>query len=94
LPYWFPFKNNLVFETEISVPPGEMISTLPDKLMIRQGGYSFIASYSFNAGKILYKNEIIVDETELKPEDFPQWNKDIQHLTDFYNEQIVLTKTK
>jgi hypothetical protein len=94
LPYWFPFKNHLVFETEISVPPGNTVSTLPQNLMIRRSDYSFNGSYSFNAGKIIYKNEIILGQTELEPGDFSQWNKDIQRLNDFYNEQIVLTKTK
>ena len=26
LPYWFDFKNNMVFETEIQIPPGKTIS--------------------------------------------------------------------
>jgi hypothetical protein len=92
LPYWFSFKNNLVFETEIAIPAGKSVSTLPEKLSIKQPGYSFSASYNNIAGKVLYKNEIILNNSELKPENFSQWNKDIEQLTNFYNQQIVLTQ--
>ena len=92
LPYWFNFKNNLVFETEIQIPAGKTVSTLPEKLFIKQPGYSFNASYNNVGGKVLYKNEIILNQSELKPENFSQWNKDIEQLTNFYNQQIVLTQ--
>lgn len=91
-PYWFQFKNNLVFETEISLPAGKTASTLPEKLTISQPGYSFIASYNTVPGKIIYKNEIILKQVALQPENFLQWNKDIEQLTNFYNQQIVITQ--
>lgn len=93
LPYWFPFKNNLVFETEIKIPGGSTAHILPEKLSIKQHGYSFTASYKLNAGKLVYKNEIILNEAALKPEHFSQWNKDVEQLIHFYNQQIVLTQT-
>ena len=92
LPYWFQFKNNVVFETEIQLPAGKTITTLPEKLSIKQPGYSFNASYNNVAGKLLYKNEIILNHAEIKPENFSQWNKDIEQLTNFYNQQLVLTQ--
>ena len=92
LPYWFNFKNNLVFETEIQIPAGKTITTLPEKLLIKQPGYSFTASYNTIAGKVLYKNEIILNQAEIKTENFSQWNKDIEQLTSFYNQQIVFTQ--
>jgi transglutaminase-like putative cysteine protease len=92
LPYWFHFKNDLVFETEILLPEGKVISTLPEKLSIKQPGYTFSASYKNENNKVIYKNEIILNNTELKPENFFQWNKDIDQLTNFYNQQIVLTQ--
>lgn len=91
LPYWFDFKNNLVFETEIQLPADKAVNTLPASLDIKQPGYKFTASYSSMPGKILYKNEIVLNHTELKPENFSQWNRDIQQLSNFYDQQIVLT---
>jgi hypothetical protein len=90
LPFWFSFKNNLVFETEIILPPDKAVSALPEKLLISRPGYSFEASYSNGGGKIIYKNEIIISRAEIKPEEFIQWNKDIEKLSDFYNQQLVL----
>jgi uncharacterized protein YegL len=94
LPYWFHFKNNLVFETEINLPMGKTVTTLPEKLSIKRPGYSFIASYNSSGEKILYKNEIIINQTEIKPQDFVQWNKDIEQLNHFYNQQLVITQKK
>lgn len=92
LPYWFHFKNDLVFETEILLPEGKVVTTLPEKLSIKQAGYTFNASYKNENNKMIYKNEIILNDTELQPENFSQWNKDIDQLTNFYNQQIVLTQ--
>ena len=92
LPYWLPFKNDLISETEIQVPEGMTVSTIPEKINIKQPGYSFNASYSNAAGKIIYKNELILSESEINPPGFTQWNKDIEQLTGFYNQQLVFTK--
>jgi len=93
LPYWFDFKNNMVFETEIQIPPGETVGSLPQKLLVKQPGYSFNASYNNANGKLIYKNEIILNKAEIEPANFSQWNKDIKQLSDFYNQQIVITKS-
>ena len=88
--YRFPFKNDLLFETEILLPAGKVVNSLPEKLAIQQPGYSFLASYSQQGNKIIYKNEIILKQTEISPSGFSQWNKDIEQLNNFYNQQIVL----
>jgi len=94
LPYWFDFKNNLVFETEIQLPNDKTLTNLPEKLQIKQPGYSFSASYSNPPGKVVYRNEIILNHTEIMPENFLQWNKDIQQLKNFYDQQLVLIQKK
>lgn len=91
LPFWFQFKNNLVFETEIKIPEGKAITTLPEPLSVNQPGYSFNASYQNVNGKVIYKNEITMANAELQPEAFPQWNEDIKKLSNFYNQQIEFT---
>ena len=94
LPYWFNFKNDMVFETEIQIPPGKTVTTLPEKLSVKEPGYSFNASYNSSGGKVIYKNEIILNQAEIKPQNFPQWNTDIKQLSNFYNEQVVFTQNK
>jgi len=92
LPYWLPFKNDLISETEIQIPEGMVVNTIPEKLAIKQPAYSFNASYINVAGKIIYRSELILNQPEINPEGFLQWNKDIESLTGFYNQQIVFTK--
>jgi len=91
-PYWFDFKNHLIFETEIELGNGKVATTIPEKLQIKQPGYNFTASYSVVPGKIIYKSEIIINDTELPVEKFGQWNRDIEALVNFYNQQLVLTQ--
>jgi len=94
LPYWFSFKNHLVFETELLLPEGKKPIDLPVALAVNRPGYSFSGSYAVNGSKLNYRCEIILHQSEIKPVQFPQWNRDIEQLKNFYNQQIVLTKTK
>lgn len=94
LPYWFDFKNHLVFETDLSIPSGRQASTLPAPLKIERPGYKFTGSYTLNGSELNYRCEIAFEKTELNPDQFSQWNKDIEQLKEFYNQQIVLTTRK
>ncbi len=91
LPLWFQYKNHLIFETEIKIPEGKTVPTLPGSLSVDEPGYSFKASYRNDDGQIIYKNEITINKAELQPESFSQWNDDIKKLSNFYNEQIEFT---
>lgn len=94
LPYWFFFKNHLVFETELLLPEGKKPGDLPAAVTVNRAGYSFSGSYAVKGTKLNYRCEIILHQSEIRPEQFSQWNKDIEQLKNFYNQQIVLTKTK
>ncbi len=94
LPYWFDFKNHVVFETELALPQGKKPGELPAPLTINRPEYSFTGSYIVNGSTLKYRCEIILKNSEIKPEHFTQWNTDIDQLEEFYNQQIVLKKTK
>ena len=94
LPYWFYFKDHLVFETELLLPDGKKPGELPPVLAVNRPGYSFSGSYALSGSKLNYRCEIILQQPEIKTEQFTQWNKDIDQLKNFYNQQIVLTKAK
>ncbi len=91
LSFWFQFKNHLIFETELNIPEGKAVTTLPESLSVDQPAYSFKASYQKENGRVIYKNEITVAKAELQPESFNQWNEDIKKLSNFYNQQIEFT---
>lgn len=94
LPYWFGFKDHSVMEVEIQLPKNMAVISLPTDLSIKKDAYSFIGSYKTEPGKIIYRREIILSDTELQPQDFSKWNADISQLSTFYNQQIILTTAK
>lgn len=94
LPYWLNYKTHALFETELNLPADRAVSSLPQKLIIKRPGYSFTAGYVLSGNKLVYTCETEVNETEIKTEDFRQWNDDITQLTDFYNQQLTLTQKK
>lgn len=94
LPYWFYFKDHIVFETELNLPAGTRTGELPAALTIKRPAYSFSGHYTTAGSMLSYRCEIIMQQSELKPEHFTQWNNDIDQLKKFYNQQIVLSKTK
>ncbi len=94
LPYWFDFKNHVVFETELILPQQTKPSELPSPVSITRQGYSFSGNYAVTDSKLTYRCEIIIKEAQIRPEQFSQWNKDVTQLENFYNQQIVLKKTK
>lgn len=94
LPYWFDFKNHLVLETELQLPDGKEAGSLPTALKIERPGYLFSGTYAVKGKSLHYRCEIEFRDTELRPVDFEQWNKDVDELKEFYNQQIVLTTKK
>ncbi len=89
--YWFSYKTNILRETELTVPQGFTVSTLPPNVEIKNADYEFTINYTQQPGKLLHKKTIIIKNPRLAVSKFSQWNKDIEKLNQSYNEQIVLT---
>jgi len=90
--YWFSYKINTHIEKELTLPEGYVVSALPPNVLIKNDDYEISATIIKSSNKILYNKSIIIKNTHLSKAKFPQWNKDIEKLEAFYNEQIVLTK--
>lgn len=88
----FPYKQHLISETELTIPPEYKINELPSGLKIDNPGYSFSIHYKTLFEKLVYRKEIIIKRTLLKKADFNTWNSNIQQLRKCYNEQVTLTK--
>ena len=88
----FPYKQHLISETELTIPPGYKVNELPVGLNIDNPEYSFSINYKTSAEKLVYRKEIIIKHTLLKKTDFNKWNSNIQQLRKCYNEQVTLTK--
>lgn len=93
-PYSFTFKDHVIFETTIILPDHLMVNSLPEMLEINQPKYTFKATYGHKENKVTYRNEIIIKNADLSIDDMKIWNKDIEKLSAFYNEQIELNNKK
>jgi hypothetical protein len=76
------------------LPQEKKPGDLPAPLAISRPEYSFSGSYVVSGSTLKYRCEIILKDSEIKPAQFLQWNNDIDQLEEFYNQQIVLKKTK
>jgi len=88
--YWFPYKTNLVKEVELTIPSGYSVSSIPKNLDISNSNYEFMIHFDVQPDKLIYRKKLTIKNTILEPEKFEQWNKDVESLSNTYNQSIVL----
>ncbi len=87
-----PNKILMDEETELVIPAGYKISTLPENLNVENSTLSISITYKQVGNKLVYHKLLKIKQILLKKEEFGLWNKHIKQLTDKYKEQVVLTK--
>lgn len=92
LDYLFSYKLNTQMEIQLAIPADYNVTTIPQVLDVKNDDYEFSASVTKSNNKLIYSKKIIVKNIRLARTKFQQWNKDIEKLKAFYNEQVVLTK--
>jgi len=92
LDYLFPFKFNDITETTLQVPDGYQAQSLPASYIVQHPVFDIKVSYTKQPGKIIYRKEINVKQALLKKQYFSDWNKAMDGLNDFYNNQLTLSK--
>ena len=92
LDFIFPYKTNVTRITELTIPSGYAVNSMPHGLSVNTKDYDFEISYTQQPGKIVYHKNIILKNTHLSKANFKQWNQDIDKLTEAYNQQLVLTQ--
>jgi Transglutaminase-like enzymes, putative cysteine proteases len=90
--YEFNQKYYKVTQTELQIPTGYKVESLPNTFKKVTSDYSFEGSYENKGKSIIYKKTIIINKPILLKSDFAQWNAFISDMNKFYNDQIVLTK--
>lgn len=90
--YLFTYKLNTQVEVQLAVPADYNVTTIPQPVDVKNDDYEFFASVTKSTNKLVYSKRIIVKNIRLSKARFQQWNKDIEKLKAFYNEQVVLTK--
>ncbi|MBI3882837.1 MAG: hypothetical protein HY305_01070, partial [Sphingobacteriales bacterium] len=90
--YWFGFKENTHTEVQLAIPAGYTVTALPPNVLVKNEDYEFSAVLTQTPLKLTYVKNLIIKNPHLPKSKFAQWNKDVEKLQAFYNEQIVLTK--
>jgi len=91
--YMFSYKTNLITEASLQMPAGYKIEALPKPFEAHTSGFDIKAGYTKKSdGKIGYRKEITIKDVLLKKEYFDAWNKAIDGLNEFYNNQLTLIK--
>ena len=90
--YWFSYKTNTQMEVQLNIPADYNVTALPPNVSVKNEDYEFNVTISKLPNKLVYTKNIIVKNPRLSKTKFEQWNKDVEKLKAFYNEQVVLTK--
>jgi hypothetical protein len=93
LDYMFPYKMNDITETTLVMPEGYQAPTLPANFVVQNPVFEIKMTYTKQPGKIIFRKEINIKQAVLKKAFFSEWNKAIDGLNEFYNNQLTLTKS-
>lgn len=93
LDYVFPYKMIDLTETTLIIPAGYQAQTLPPEFSVQNPVFDIKIGYTRQPGKIIFRKEINIKQGVLKKGNFSQWNKAIDGLNEFYNNQLTLTKS-
>ena len=90
--YLFSHKIHQISEIELAIPAGHQVSYLPKAFERKHDDFFFKIDYAQKDGRIFYRKEIAIPNSEIKKKDFEKWNGFVKDLTKQYKEQIVLKK--
>ncbi len=70
--------------------PGQNV---PAPFITQNAVFEIKVSYINQPGKIIFRKEVNIKQALLKKKYFSEWNKAIEGLNEFYNNQLTLTKS-
>jgi hypothetical protein len=88
----FGTKSNFITETELTIPNGYKILTLPEDLHITSSNFSFDVTYKTAGNKISYRKQLKINNTYLSKASFGEWNNAVAALSKKYLEQITVSQ--
>ena len=92
----FHYKVDLDRVCNIKLPAGYSVSYVPDAINEETDEYRFFLNYEYDNSKntIRYTKRISIKKGTVEAKNIPDWNECISALNQFYNNQIIITKTK
>jgi hypothetical protein len=79
-------------ETELVLPAGYKVGSLPAPLSIKSDDYSVNASYSNSNNKILFKKSLSFNNGRIRRSDFQNWKEFTTKLKDFNSNLLLIKK--
>ena len=79
-------------ETELTLPTGYKIISVPDSLNIQNADYGVQASYTINGNKVIFKKNISFNTGRIRKDDFENWKAFAKKLKDFNSNLIAIQK--
>jgi Transglutaminase-like superfamily len=89
-----PYKfNSRVFRkthAELAMPKGFTLTHAPEAISIKNEYFSFNLGYSVKDNKVIYTKEIQILKNTLPIGEFQNWNKAIDTVNKFYQDQLII----
>jgi hypothetical protein len=79
-------------ETELILPAGYKVTSLPDSINIQNADYGVQASYSVKGNKVIFKKSISFNSGRIRRDDFENWKVFAKKLKDFNSNLIAIQK--
>lgn len=93
VPFENDFKYTILQYTTLSIPTGYVVNYLPQNFSISNKVFDVSINYTkLNNNKLLVTQDIKFKTLMVQANDYPIWNTDIQKLSSYYKEQVVLNK--
>jgi hypothetical protein len=90
VPYKFPHKVYQKTVAELVIPDKHRLKHLPDPINIKSELFEFDMSYEVKDDKLIYSKVIKIRHQVLPVAQFEAWNKAINDIRKFYDDQIIL----
>lgn len=87
--YEFNNRYSLNSKTEISIPQGYTIKSLPASVDLKNADYEFQMSYKQEGQSVFLMKRILIKNILLKQMDFKKWNESIDAIANFYKQAVV-----
>lgn len=90
--YEFDHKYFITEQTELIVPDGYKVESVPSSFKKVSTDYSFEGSYVSTGKTVLYTKTIVINKPIIRKSEFADWNNFVKDINKFYNDQVVLTR--
>lgn len=90
--YEFDHKYFITEQTELIVPDGYKVESVPSSFKKVSTDYSFEGSYVNKGKTVLYTKTIVINKPIIRKSEFTDWNNFVKDINKFYNDQVVLSR--